>query len=366
MSSDRKFVPPGDDVFADLKDQDGINSGTYDDLKTIIEVVNEAEEPLAFEHAQLLAEEKGFDGSDATFKTRVKLLFEWKPALLDWIVGQHPKAVSWVDVGAREADVDEVRCATMNDVKQGCRDKGDLMKEDYAEASMREFQARALENGLDNVSFADGLSDVVDTVMSDVAEMAAEGLRTRVESVNQATRTIAGDANEEIYNRCLQNIGYSPGDEFEKEGDDADLIVYSETPGDCLNAEVKSEKSRERASRSLMDAENPWILCSFFDDENEIRNGMFDGNLQGTRWIKSSVAVYVPPSTLGDVKDLDEEDDDWEDAYDYRTDSDLWGFDGSDAFDDLLFLRSNEEFAADMEHYRKHGTLQDLDPGHEK
>jgi len=364
MSSE--FVPPSDDVFADLKGQDSINPGTYNDLKNIIGVVNEAEEPLAFEHVRLLAEERGFDGSHATFKKRVKLLFDWEPELLDWIVGQHPKAVSWVDVGAHQEDVDTVECATMNDVKRGCTEKGDLMKEEYAKASMQEFQARALENGLDSGDLTGGLADVVDAVMSEVAMIAADELPTRVESVNQATKSIAGDANEEIYNRCLRSIGYSSGDEFAEEGDDADLVVFSQTPGDCLNAEVKSEKSRERASRSLMDEENPWILCSFFDDPNEVRNGMFDGNDQGTRWIKSSVAAYVPPSTLDDVKALDKKNAKKEDAYDYRTDSDLWGFDGADAFDDLLFLRSNEEFAADMQHYREHGTLQDLDPGHEK
>ncbi|WP_089649683.1 hypothetical protein [Halobacterium hubeiense] len=360
-----EFTVPGKAEFADLKGQKRVQQDTYDDLRTIIEVVNEAEEPLAFEHVQLLAEERGFDGSDNTFKKRVKLLFDWKPALLDWIVGQHPKAVSWVDVGARHVDVEDVTCATMNNVKRGCAEKGDLMKDEYAKASMREFQARSLENSLETADLTGGLPDVVDAVMSEIAMIAADELPSRVQSINQATKSIAGDANEEIYNRCLRSIGYSSGDEFSEEGDDADLIVFSEISNGCLNAEVKSEKSRERASRSLMDEKNPWVLCSFFDDEKEVRNGMFDGNDQGTRWIESSVAAYVPPSTLADVKVLDEKVDDGNEAYEHRTNADLWGFDGAEAFDDFLFLRSNEEFAADMQHYREYGTLQDLDPGHE-
>jgi hypothetical protein len=225
------------------------------------------------------------------------------------------------------------------------------MREAYAEASLREFQARALKGGIDAEMMAGGLGTVVDCVMEEVARISADEFPRRIESVIQATRSIAGHSNENICVRCLEAGGLTNGVEFSDDGDDADLILDGDQYRD-LNIEIKSEASRERASRSFSDRLS-WVLFAVFTSGSEVRNRVFEGNEQGPAWIKSTMAAYVPPRTLKLVKDLDSSATDDKSAYKQKNDN------------GRLFLRSNEEFVEDMKHFREHGELRDLKPGHE-
>lgn len=356
-SKDEQFDLPGRTNFRDELGQSRMNQRIYNDYCLIVDLVNEADEPLAFEFAFTQAKERDFSAGKNPFKQRVKSLFDWNPKLLDWIIGQYPRYDTWVSVGAYHAGVSSVNSNTLNEVQRECTEKGREMRNAYSEASLREFQTRALNDGLGEDTLSDGLGEVVDTVMEEVAHMCADELPDRIESVTQASKSIAGDANEEICIRCLEALGYSNGSrtdghEFTDDGDDADVIVFSSSGQ--LNVEIKSAATRERASRSLMGEEHPWVLFSFFDDANEVRNRMLRGNQQGTKWIDSSIAAYVPPRTLRKVEELDDDRDDGKNAYKYQTD------------DGQLFLRSNTEFAEDMRQYRESGQLQNLAPGHEK
>lgn len=356
-SEDERFELPDRVDFRDELEQSRMERRIYNDYSLIVDLVNEADEPLAFEYVFAQAKERGFSKGKNPFKRRVKTLFDWDPKLLDWIVGQYPRYDTWVSVGARHAGVSSVDSSTLNEVQRGCAEKGRELRNAYSEASLREFQARALNDGLGEDTLSGGLGEVVDTVMEVVAHMCADELPDRIESVTQASKSIAGDANEEICVRCLEALGYSngprtDGHEFTDDGDDADVIVFSSSG--LLNVEIKSAATRERASRSLMGEEHPWVLFSFFDDANEVRNRMLRGNQQGTKWIDSSIAAYVPPRTLGKVEELDDDRDDGKNAYKHQTD------------DGQLFLRSNTEFVEDMQQYRESGQLQNLAPGHEK
>jgi len=355
-SEDDRFEIPNRTDFRDELGQSRMSNRIYDDYSLLVDIVNEADAPLAFEHAFAQAKERDFSAGKDPFKKRVKTLFDWNPKLLNWIVGQYPKYDTWVDVGARHAGVSSVNSDTLNEVQQGCTEKGRIMRNAYAEASLREFQVRALDDGLGEDTLSGGLGEVVDAVMDDVAHMCADELPDRIESVTQASKSIAGDANEAICVRCLETLGYSNGPraddhEFTNDSEDADIIVF--LSDGQLNVEVKSAATRERASRSLMGGEK-WVLFAFFDDPNEVRSRMMYGNRQGTKWIESSIAAYVPPRTLGKVKQIDDERDNGHEAYKYRNDN------------GQLFLRSNTEFAEDMRQYRESGQLQDLTPEHEK
>ena len=353
MSSNKtNFSIPDRATLAKEIGQASLTKRVYGDYEAIIQSVNEAEKPLAFEHCFLLAREKGFSrDSRSTYKTRVKVLFEWEPRLLNWIVGQYPDHKTWVDAGAEFAGVASVNSSTLNDVQQECTTRGDDMREAYAKASLREFQARALKGGIDDGMIAGGLGTVVDSVMEEVARISADEFPRRIESVIQATRSIAGHSNEDICVRCLEAGGFTNGTEFSDDGDNADLIIDGDQYRD-LNIEIKSEASRERASRSFSDRIS-WVLFAFFTSGAEVRNRMFTGNEQGPAWIKSTMSAYVPPRTLKLVKDKDSSASDGRDAYRYKNDN------------GRLFLRSNEEFVEDMKHFRKHGELRDLTPGHE-
>jgi|AntDeeMetagen134_2_1112570.scaffolds.fasta_scaffold03875_2 hypothetical protein len=320
-SEDGRFELPDRVDFCDELEQSRMERRIYDDYSLIVDLVNEVDEPLAFEEAYAQAEERGFSASEDPFKQRVKTLFDWNSDLLNWIVGQFPRHDTWVDVGAQHASVSSVNSETLNEVQQGCTEKGNEMRDRYAEASLREFQSRAIEDRLQENTPSDRLGEVVDVVMDEVAHLCADELPDRIESITQASKSIAGDANEEICVRCLETLGYSngprtDGHEFTGGGDDADIIVFSSD--NQLNVEVKSAATRERASRSLM-GEEQWVLFSFFDDASEVRSRMLSGNRQGSKWIKSSIAAYVPPRTLHEVEMLDDDRDDRQSAYKHQT-----------------------------------------------
>lgn len=213
-----------------------------------------------------------------------------------------------MDIGVTEAGLTELNSDSMNAVKKACSSKGKSMKKQYYSASMREFQSRVIDDyNINNIS---SLAELIQQMFDEVGELAADELPSRVRSVNNAGMSIAGTANEEIYCRCLESEGLSRGprdrgNQFTDEGDDFDFRVFAETGGKLIKTEVKSEKARERASRSLTEQADPWILCSFFDEASDVWNGMFNSNEQGTRWIESSVALYVLPEMLEVVKDFE-------------------------------------------------------------
>lgn len=347
MSEDTEvFELPDRSDLADILNKDSINQRVYDDYKIIVELVNEYDEPLSFDYAFILAKERGLSYGKEAFKSKVKALFRWNNNLFEHISGQFPESEVWVDLCAESIDVDEVNSQNLNVVQQACTAEGDREKERYAEASLREFQSRVVEDGLPGA--VESLGDVVDEVVSETAHLCADELPGRVTAINNGAKSMAGHSNEEICNRCLVAEGFTDGEEFDTENENADIIIkMANSSGDQLNVEVKSAASRERASRAVSD-NIPWVLFSFFQDPNEVSSCMFEGTEQSPAWAESTIASYVPPDTLQQVPDLEGGTR----AYEHKT-------------NDKLHLRSNKEFTKDMQHYRKTGELRDLSVGHE-
>ncbi|MFC7018376.1 MULTISPECIES: hypothetical protein [Haloarcula] len=347
MSGDtEEFSLPDDDDLADALNKESVDSRVYNDYKIVIELVNESDKPLSFDYAFTLAKDRGLTYGKGPFKSKVKALFRWNPDLFWHIAGQFPKSDVWVDLCAQSIGVDSVNSQNLNEVQQACTAEGDREKERYAEASLREFQSRALQDGFPDT--IEGLSDVIEGVMEETAHICAKELPSRVTAMNNGTKSMAGNANEVICSRCLVADGFTEGDEFDTDDDNADAIVYRANPStDQLNVEIKSAASRERASRAVSN-NVPWVLFSFFQDPSEVNNCMFEGTVQSPAWAKSTIASYVPPKTLQQVPDIDG----GKKAHEHKTNG-------------KLHLRSNEEFSEDMQHYRKTGEIRDLSVGHE-
>lgn len=79
-SSGKRFTLPDKQTLISKMDQKQMDKSVYEGYEIVVEVVNNADEPLAFEHARQRADERGFEGK---FKSRFISALEWEPGLLD-------------------------------------------------------------------------------------------------------------------------------------------------------------------------------------------------------------------------------------------------------------------------------------------
>ncbi|MFB6175692.1 MAG: hypothetical protein ABEI99_00850, partial [Halobaculum sp.] len=304
-------VPSAAEV-ADALDQNSVGDRVYDDLVSLIRVLNDYSHPIPFEYAHFRAyHDYGFsrppdhDRANDRLKDRLDRLGRWNPETVHRVVGRIPEASVWLDAVRAKRGLDPVSSANMNEVQQACVSVSDEREALYREATGRELQERALEaagvaslsaetvgelvDGLSRSdslpSDADSVGQVVDSVVHDMVELAISELPDREKSRSQGTKSSGGRTNELIVHRVLQSEGLRPESESsgppcfaESESDDADVLV--ESAHGQLSVEVKSSNLRERGRRAIGD-DGEWVIIGFFDEASEVRNDVLEGNEQG-------------------------------------------------------------------------------------
>lgn len=354
-------LPPKSDIERALG-QEGMTMRVYHDYTSLIRVINDYDEPIAFEYALYRAYHDydysinpSADNAYKQHKTRLNKLAQWRPTIVHDVVGRIPKDEIWVDAVLADLNESKLTSENMNDVQRRCSELSDERDQQYRDATGRELKERVIGNK-DLSTSTDSLEDVVDEIVSEVVDLAIGELPQRQKSRSQGTKSSGGYANEEIGYRILRAEGLvdkaadSDNYDFDTATDDEDILICSSN-AENLSIEVKSEATKERVGRSLGDENDEhWVLFGFFTSGQEVRSDIIDGNSQGKPLTKQAKAIYTPPSLIEDIVDIDTNSS--------ETVHTLTNNDGK------LYLRSNTEFASDMDEYASTGVLPKLSAGH--
>lgn len=150
--------------------------------------------------------------------------------------------------------------------------------------------------------------------------------------------SVAGEMNEWLLLRCLENAGLKSEEDFEKTGTDsnADIIIFAQNrTRQNLGVEVKSYHARERLLRGLQDITGQKVGAGFFVDPSEFSEARTETLLQ-----TGAAAIYMPHQTIQQL----------ERAARAMTTSHRPAL-GS------KFYRPLETFASDMVSFRQRGVL---------
>lgn len=251
-----------------------------------------------------------------------------------------------------------INSQTLNTIQQECMDIADDAEERYYNYLLDKYEDQVTDDlGITLQGKLD--AGTVEDLLKEFAFVVADDLPDRIESMSNSIVGCGGTANELIGVNVLSDVGLtkgprSDGGDFTRIGGNTneDIIVYN-GQNNHLEVEVKSSKARERTPRAIAEMEDPTVIFAFFDDPSEVRSQIISGTSMGSAWPENSVAAYVPPKTIKQVKELDEQ------ATDGRT---IYSEDHPNK--GKLYLRANNRFAEDMKEYHRNGDLPDLDAGH--
>lgn len=352
---------PDKDDLVDKINQKTLAQRIYDDLSALVQVINQYDEPIAFEYLLHRAQEYGYsidpksDNANQKHKSRLDKLARYEPSIYFHVVGRIPQSHIWVDMAIQHIGASEVNSENLNNVQRACVELGDDQSKKYFDATKRELQERAL-NEID-ISDYNSAGELVDGIVRQVAANAVDILPQRQESRRQGSQSSAGHANEEIATRVLREYDLEEGErdsgcDFTTDTqNDSDLIIYDV---DDVNwfIEIKSEGVRERVGRAVGNNDANWAIFGFFTDASEVRNGVLNGNQQTPAWPNTTDVAYVPAAVIEEVFTLDADtDDDQTAATRANSDGDL-------------YLRANNVFAKDIHSLVTTGSLSDVSSGH--
>lgn len=359
---------PEKDTFRDKIDQRSLKKEIFDDMTALVKTINKFDEPIAFEFLLKHASNQygySIDPSSNNalrkHKGRLDKLAKYDPTVYLHVVGRIPTAEVWIDLALKRIEAGEVTGANLNQLQQACTALQEDISEEYYDATKREIQRLTLaEIDIDNF---ESTEELVETLLEEVTDSAIEILPERQESMRQGGQSSAGSANEEIVRRSLSFAGLDIGEDKAdcdviQNTENADLILYDAT-GAQWSIEIKSTAVRERTGRAIQIEDSDtdghpvrWVLFGFFETASEIRSAILEGNDQKQPLKESTDLVYLPPTTLQEVRRLDKQNL-------TKSASQLTNADGK------LLLRANTVFPEDMRSLTNSVELPELSVGHE-
>jgi len=295
--------------------------------------------------------------SKGSKETRIREVQIYDPSLSEKIINKCPPGEVLL-LKAKNRTGLSINSDTLNDIQEECMAVADDAKERYYDYLLDKYETEATsELGIKLQGTLD--ADTVEDLLEEFAFIVADELPDRIESMSNSVVGCGGTANELIGVTVLEDVGLqkgakSNGGDFTRIGGNTneDIIVYCNN-GDDLEVEVKSSKARERTPRAIAEMNDPTAIFAFFDDASEVRSQIISGTSMGSAWPENSVAAYVKPKTIEEVKDLDNQKSDGRSIH-------------SEDHPDTgkLYLRANNRFAEDMKHYHNNGEIPDLSAGH--
>jgi len=273
--------------------------------------------------------------------------FMYRPTLAKHLLDRLPPADILVAYSAKKCGYDrnEINKNNLNEIQKECENFANEIKEDHIDYHVERIRKKTESKFSYDISSESRIPyDKFRGFLNKFAEIVAEELPEKLNSMSQARVNIGGKANEIITIKTLISEGLEKGKDFEDVSGDAgeDLHIYVNDK-ETLHIEIKSLKVRERSGKGVLSIPDPTFLFGYFDDPQELR-----GNTEIL--LKGCEGVYVPPTTLQKIKEIDER----KDESIYKTEK-----------NGNLFYRTNNIFAADMKNYVENGELLDIDLGHE-
>lgn len=355
---------PGKDEFRDQIGQNSLREKIYEDMVALVNVINEYEQPIAFEYLLHRAHaDYGYsidpesENSFSKHKARLDKLAQYEVSVYSRVVGRIPKASTWIDLALERIDGEEVTPDNLNEVQKTCTEMGEERADAYYNATKRELQERVLRD-IDLGEY-ERKEKLANEIVEKATSKAVGIIPQRQESMRQGGQSSAGNANEKIASRALEHHGLRKGERGRdcdftvSTGNDADLIVYG-SDDEEIPVEIKSTSARERVGRAAPNDDEYWVLFGFFRDASEVRNGILFENDQTPEWSSTTDVAYAPPETVAAIGEIDSKRDDARSAYHLRNE------------DDKLYLRANNLFPKDMASLSDTGELTDAEPTHEK
>lgn len=295
--------------------------------------------------------------SKGSKETRISEVQIYDPSLSEKIINKCPPGEVLL-LKAKKRTGLSIDSQTLNKIQKECMAIADNAEEHYYNYLLDNYEEQ-VTNDLGITLQGQIDASTVEDLLEEFAFVVADDLPDRIESMNNSIVGCGGTANELIGVNVLEEVGLtkgakSNGGDFTRVGSNSneDIIVYSTKASD-MEVEVKSSKARERTPRAIGDMDDPTSIFAFFDDASEVRSQIISGTSLGSPWPENSVAAYIKPETIEEVKDLDNQKSDGRSIH-------------SEDHPDTgkLYLRANNRFAEDMKHYHNNGEIPDLSAGH--
>ena len=290
-----------------------------------------------------LYDQAGGHFSRSTYREYLKHTIEYDPELELKVAGYVYHVDSFIKQNALKKNITDIG-KHLNVVQKACLETYQKSKRQYSERLIHylrdetETEYSHLLN--DSVSL-----DIVSLLLDSYEQRLADRLPSRVTSMNQSGKNMAGSVNEELFLLALEYAGLTRDVDFEQTSsktDKGDIRVYCKnsqtTP---FRIEAKSSKNRERGEFGVGAVPSPSGLIGFFDDADEIIGA-------AQKLDNQCRVVYLPPDTLIDIS---------------RSDRAVYAMKSQKT--GKLFLRANNDYGNDMKYYHENGDLPDKQVGHE-
>lgn len=174
----------------------------------------------------------------------------------------------------------------INLVRAKCEEIANKITTDYYRNNFRPI--------LENLRGMDLSKDDKDDDVGKILEWITEKVPGIIKSASNARVRVAGNANEYLYRRLLEQAGLIYGKDFKKiSGIGKDFeIIHKGAQEKLLQVEIKSLKVRERGARTGSERAVKSVLAGFFDAPSEFTWE------QVTEMGNVFEAVYLPLDTL--------------------------------------------------------------------